>query len=231
MKPTQLPLGVHLSAEQSFDSYVADVNADAVASLKKQLAPDGSPLLYLWGTGGSGCTHLLQAACNAASINEKTCVYLPMEQFVDESVSILEGLEQLDLVCIDHLHCVINQRGWNEALFHLFNRILSVGGALLVAADRPPQSLGLNLPDLASRFTSCVVYQIRPLSDHGKRVLLEKRAAQKGLKLSEDAALFILNRAERNVPSLLEVLEALDRRSLAEKRKLTIPFIKDTMGW
>ncbi len=227
----QLPLNIQLLAENSFETYVPDRNSDAISNLKKQLQPGSMPLLYLWGQKMTGCSHLLQAACNQAAASGKTCVYLPMEQFSEENISILDGMEQVDLICIDHLQLIAGQPHWNEALFHLFNRVIEAGSALLLAGDNPPQAIGFRLPDLVSRLASCVIYQILPLTDAGKILLLENRAKLKGLQLSEDAAQFILNRADRGVENLLEVLESLDRHSLAAMRKLTIPFIKDTMGW
>ena len=42
---------------------------------------------------------------------------------------------------------------------------------------------------------------------------------------------FILTRGERSMNALFELLERLDQASLQEKRKLTIPFLKETLDW
>ena len=48
----QLPLGVRLSDRARLASYVAGVNAEAVAALRALLVPGGSGLLWLWGPRG-----------------------------------------------------------------------------------------------------------------------------------------------------------------------------------
>ena len=42
---------------------------------------------------------------------------------------------------------------------------------------------------------------------------------------------FILLRAERNLSALMRILDELDHRSLQQQRKLTVPLVKETLGW
>ena len=51
------------------------------------------------------------------------------------------------------------------------------------------------------------------------------------MSLEDDAARYILARAPRAMGALMDVLETLDRDSMALKRPLTIPFIKSRLGW
>ncbi|MGU2568375.1 HdaA/DnaA family protein, partial [Pseudomonas aeruginosa] len=52
-----------------------------------------------------------------------------------------------------------------------------------------------------------------------------------GLHLTDEVGRFILNRGSRSMNSLFDLLEQLDRASLQAQRKLTIPFLKETLGW
>ena len=55
--------------------------------------------------------------------------------------------------------------------------------------------------------------------------------AEEGLQLPPEVANYIVNRAPRGLGDLLQLLERLDRASLVEKRPLSIPLVKRTMGW
>ncbi len=145
--------------------------------------------------------------------------------------AMLEGVEGVDLVCIDHIESVVGEPEWEEALFHLFNRVLQQQTALLLGAAQPPRGMAVQLPDLLTRLASCAVFQVKTLSDEGKVRLLCDRADEKGVELPVESAQYILNRSERSIGRLLEILDRLDQSSLSAGRKLTIPFIKETMRW
>lgn len=51
-----------------------------------------------------------------------------------------------------------------------------------------------------------------------------------GLELREDTALFMVQRLGRDLVSLIDCLERLDKASIAAQRKLTIPFVKAVLA-
>jgi len=102
---------------------------------------------------------------------------------------------------------------------------------LLFAADASVAQLALGLPDLRSRLQLCVQFEIHELDDAGKAQALKENAQQRGLELKDDVAQYILQRSERNLHDLIAVLDCLDTLSLAEQRRITIPFVKAAMQW
>ena len=60
---------------------------------------------------------------------------------------------------------------------------------------------------------------------------LQVRARKRRIELTSSVAEFIYQRSNRGISQLIDVLNKLDQVSLVEKRKLTIPLIKTTMGW
>jgi len=227
----QIPFSFRLHEAFSFDNFVTGDNQAVVQQLQNQLSESGDSLLYLWGNKGAGCSHLLQAACQQATAQQQTAMYLPMNEIRNFDPAMLQGVEDVDLVCLDHVQAVVGEPEWEEALFHLFNRVLQQQTALLIAGSQPPRGMGIQLPDLLSRLASCVVFQVSPLGDMDNMVLLRDKAAEKGVELTEDAAQYILNRSERSTAKLLGILDSLDHLSLSAARKLTIPFIKQSMNW
>lgn len=229
--PFQLALSFGMRDDTTLENFYPLRNEPVVRQLELLAAGDGEPYLFLWGDNGAGCSHLLQASCHRAGALGRSAFYLPLDQLLGHGPSVLEGLESLDLVCIDQLQLAVGSPEWEEPLFHLFNRLRDAGCSLLIAADRPPRQLFLKLPDLASRLSWGLVFRIWALDDDGKCEALKARAQQRGIDLADDVAQFIMHRSPRQTGELFALLNQLDRASLAAQRRITIPFVKEVMDW
>jgi len=225
----QLTLGVGLKDQANFANYFAGSNGPLMQELMKSSHGAGERIIYFCGKNGEGCTHLLQACCHDANRNGLTSGYIPLKSLIEFSPDVFEGLESLMLVCVDDLHLIAGRPAWEEAFFHAYNRILEAGGRLIVTANVMPKSLGLILPDLLSRLSWGVVFQLQSLSDTEKLAVLIMRAKRRGMILSEEVGKFILNHCPRHMSTLFSALDTLDKTSLAAQRKLTIPFVKTVL--
>jgi DnaA family protein len=188
-------------------------------------------VIYLWGESGSGISHLLQSVCQSAEAAGRSFQYLPLAALLSaDPHSTFEGLEQLDLVCIDDLQLLEQQPHWQTALFHLYNRVKECGGRLLLGCRQSPNGLSLQLADLLSRLQWALIFHLHPLDDRNKLAALRQRSRLRGFDLPEEVAQYILHRAPRDTGALFAYLEQLDRASLMAKRKITIPFVKQVLG-
>ncbi|RJG10080.1 DnaA regulatory inactivator Hda [Pseudomonas cavernicola] len=234
MKPIQLPLGVRLRDDATFANYYPGANAAALGYVERLCEAEAGwaeSLIYLWGGDGVGRSHLLQAACLRFEQRGEQAVYLPLAEVADYGPELLDNLEQCELVCLDDLDAVAGRADWEEALFHLFNRLRDSGRRLLLAAAASPRELPVQLADLQSRLTLALVFQLQALSDEDKLRALQLRASRRGLHLTDEVGRFILTRGTRSMSALFELLERLDQASLQAQRKLTIPFLKEILGW
>jgi len=229
VKHPQLPLGLALKDSARFESFFPGGNQEAVQSLRSSAAGRGESLVYIAGPAGMGKTHLLQAACHYAAEHHRTSSYLPMEELLNLSAEIFQGLEQLDLVCLDDAQALAGHADWERGLFDLFNRLRDSGSMLLVAAAQRPGRAGFDLPDLASRLGWGVTYTLKPLDDDELFAALSYRARGRGLDLPEETASFLLKRIPRDLPSVFDLLDRLDQASMIEQRRLTIPFVKSVL--
>jgi DnaA family protein len=150
-----------------------------------------------------------------------------MQDYPPEQV--LDNLESASLLCLDDLQSVVHKQQWQEPLFNLFNRCMDAGTKLVIAAHAMPDDLDLDLDDLLSRLKSGVLLQMLAYKDADQRRLLQHRANRRGLYLSDDVALFLLNRLPRNSHQLMDALEKLDAVSMQEQRRLTTPFVKSVL--
>ncbi len=222
----QLPLGIRLHPDIRFSRFVPGRNTQALSSLQSAVSGHEHSFIFLWGAKGTGKSHLLQAACHQADTLELQAAYIPLQQAHTFSAAILDGLEQFDLVCLDDVDAVAGQSAWEQALFHLFNRLRDSGARLLVTARCSPAALGVTLPDLASRLGWGLSYRLHPLSEEETIEALRQSAAERGLQLPAESAHYLLKHCPRDMGSLLDILDRLDRASLAAQRRLTIPFVR-----
>lgn len=227
---TQLPLNIQLRDNASFASFYVGDNLQTVKALTDLSSGLAEPFLYLWGPEGSGKTHLLQATCNAANEMNVASVYLPLQQWQTLSPLLLQDLEKVPLVCLDNVEAIVGNAIWEEALFHAFNKMKATQTRLVVAAEFSPLTLPLQLLDLKSRLAWGVTYQLHRLNDEQKLQALILRAEGRGLTLNDTVGRFILSRSSRDMNQLFKTLEMLDEASLAEQRRLTIPFVKHILG-
>ena len=226
----QLPLGVQLNDDDTLASFYPGKNAPLLAHLKQLLS--FSPIehyLYLWGEEGVGRTHLLQAACNQATEQQLSAFYTPLDNAF-QSPTILHGLEQLDLICLDNIHAVLGDAAWEEGLFHFFNRVRDAKKRLLISGNAAPRHLSVKLPDLQSRLSWGTIFQVQPLDDDEKLSALQLRAKARGMVLSDEAGRFLIRRSVRDMRGLYQTLETLDTASLSAQRRLTIPFLKEVLA-
>ena len=212
-----------------FTDFVAGPNESVVAALLDLLdAPEGC--LFLEGPPGSGKSHLLTAACNSARERQQSAFYISFRGLDEAAAAGLEGLEGIRLVCIDDIDVVAGNRQWENALFHCFNRLRANSGRLVVSSALPLKRLPFMLPDLGSRLGWGVRMKLDPLDDAAKALVLERRAAARGMDLPLEVQAYLLSRGSRSLAALLATLDAACDSALGSKRKMTVPLVREVMS-
>lgn len=230
----QIPLQIALEANATFDNFLAGENQLLLSQLANIESEKGS-FIYFYGEAGSGRSHLLQAIAQQNSLqnhrqeNQQMIAYIPLDNPM-VAPSMLAGLDSFDCVCLDNLQQVIGNREWEVAIFDLYNQLKIQGNSLVIASDAAPASLEGVLPDLASRLSAMLIHALKPLSEADKLILMQKKADERGFELNQDVAKYLLSRQQRDLPSILSLIDRLDRASLQAKRKLTIPFVKQVLS-
>ena len=215
----QMLLGIRLRDDATFDSYLGEAGERLSVS---------SGLVYLWGHPGSGRSHLLQACCHQARKAGHSAIFL--DSPVEYDSGVLQGLESVQVVCLDDMDTVTGDDQWQLDLFHLINAVRDAGGNLIISAAMPVQALPIRLPDLHSRLLAAMSIQTDRLSDEQKLHVLQQRAVVRGFRLSEEVGRFIMGHTPRSLSSLIDLLERLDEETLVQQRKVTIPLVKEMLG-
>lgn len=225
----QLPLPLGPRPSYRLADFIAGANRAIIDALHTQRSGTTQELLYIAGAPRSGRTHLLIGQCEACEELGLRSVYLPLREHTTLAPAMLEGLESQDLLAIDDVDAIAGIDAWEQALFGLFNRARSLATRMLFSAASGPAVLPIALPDLRSRLSWGLSYQVQPLDDTDRAQLLASLTAHRGLDLPDEVARYLLLRAPRDNAGLLGLIERLDRDSLAAQRRLTIPFVRERL--
>lgn len=224
----QLPLGVRIADRAVFESFLPARNLEAVEHLRTLADGSAAGAAWLCGPSGSGKTHLLQAVCARAD-RRAPAGYFPLAELAQLGAAALDGLTQLDCVCIDDMERVIGEPEWERALFGLCRGIEEHGGRLVAAAAAPPALLAWSLPDLGSRLAASAVFQLRVLDESEQQQALQLRARLRGFELPQETARWLQRRFPRDMRTLYNLLDTLDEAALIAQRRLTVPFIRSVL--
>jgi DnaA family protein len=211
----QLILPVQLRDDATFSNFIAGKNQAIVEYLKN---PQERAIFL----SGAGKTHILQALCHQAIRS----FYLPLREHTQYSPDILQNLGELDWITLDDIDAISGLRPWEEAIFHVFN---TTKPYLAFSSALPPQRLCITLPDLSSRIKSMLFLKLDDLSDEERMAALSLRAERQGFHLSKEVQQYLLYHTPRDMTSLFHCLQKLGTLSLSEKRRLTVPFVKQVL--
>lgn len=175
--------------------------------------------LVIYGPPDCGKTHLAHiwqektgaAIIQASSLNERDLPVL---------------LQQKTCYIIENIDRIAEE----SAFFHLLNHSKNSGGYVLITSLKVPNQLSFSLPDLCSRINALPSVAIDLPDDNLLRAVLHKQFAERQVRIQEDAIEFLLARMERSFAMAKHIVSTLDRIALQERAKITIPFIKRTLG-
>ena len=191
---------------------------------------DGEIQLGLWGRVASGKTHLLNACAQYARDRGVTLQLYDAIQLVDFSSNAFDGFDQCEVLAIDNLDAIMNNTDWETCFYRIVNRCRHGEFRLVYSLSQKVEELDLRLEDLRSRLQWGLMLQLCESSDSDLRQIMQLRARLLGIELSSDVISYLLTHHSRDLASQMAILHTLDGASMSEKRKVTIPLIKQALA-
>ncbi|MDE3208302.1 MAG: DnaA regulatory inactivator Hda, partial [Pseudomonadota bacterium] len=208
----QLLLDIPFLSGPSFSDFIPGVNQELLAYLANW-HKTGEKWVYIWGEKGCGKSHLLKAAVNAFIESGEKAGYFESGHIPD-----LSWLESHDLLALDDTH-LLDAEG-QVALFVLLNQVKEGKCHLLLSGDNAPSLLKIR-PDVSTRLGYGLVFHVHSLTDWDKKEALSAYARSRDLKVSSEIIEYLLNHTQRDMPSLIQLLDTLLMSSLETKRPIT----------
>lgn len=173
---------------------------------------------YLYGSSGSGKTHLLMSIAHALRQQNLSVIYVRAETFTDHVVAAIRGGEmthfrniyrKTDVLIIDDVHIFSRKSATQEELFHTFNTLHLAGKQIILSANCAPQELQLIEPRLVSRFEWGIVLPLRPLSGNEMDKMLEIKTKAMNFPLPKAIIEYLVQTFISNPKALNKAFEAL----------------------
>jgi len=174
--------------------------------------------IYLWGPSAVGKTHILIATIKKFLNLNKEVIDL---SFIDHNDTF--DLGSIDLFFLDDIERADDKIQNN--LFNIFNMSENENATILITGSLPPNQMSLR-PDLRTRLAQCLVLNLKELEDEEKKDVLLKRSYFMGINLKLEIIDYLLKNYNRNMHELIKLIEKIDKESIIQKKRITIPFIK-----
>jgi len=220
LRMKQLVLEIAPPPPATFDNFVIGSNRELIQTLREMA--EGrfrERVTYIWGESGAGKTHLLEA------VHKTSTGRLPGGTILATADNIPEAPAEKALVVLTDVASLDE-----EGQARLFNLINTLGdSALLASGPSAPRDLQMRR-DLATRLGSGLIYQVHALTDMEKHAALNAHAKSRGFGLTDEVAGYLLRHGRRDMPSLIAMLDALDRYSLETGRTITVPLLKEALN-
>ena len=229
-QPHQESLPFAIDDHGLFETFYAGPNEAAVSLLKKAVLERAHEQFYVFGPHGSGKSHLLTALFRMVHQPTLNVFYVDMPLVVRLSPLLLD-VDPPSVVMLDNIEAIAGDPAWELSLFGFYNRWLDMQPGVFIATATPSADrLPFLRADLNTRFENGVTLSLERLDGAGCAEALKLRGKRRGFDIPDKVAAYLVRHCNRDMPSLIEILDRLDRASLQEQHELTIPFVRRILG-
>ena len=226
--PRQLALQIQINERASLNNFfISKKNNKSIKILKNiLLGSDKGVQIFIDDLGSNGKSYLLQAICNDFSNSNNSSIYIPMQEAINLDPSILEGVSELNLICIDDIDLINKRRDWEIALFNLINECYEKECFLLLSGSINKLEA---IPDLVSRIKKMETLRLEAINDD--ELFEATKAISKNLKIeiSDKNMNYLINNSKRDIKTVFRTLSQLEKESLERKKSIGLNLIKEVI--
>ena len=197
--------------------------------------------LFLYGGVGLGKTHLMHAiAWHIRQQNPaRKVMYLSAEKFMNrfvqalrfrDTISFKEQFRSVDVLMIDDVQFISGKESTQEEFFHTFNALVEDGRQVIVSADKSPTDLEGMEERLRSRLGWGMVADIHPADYELRLGILQSKAEQAQVEISDKVLEFMAHRIVSNVRELEGALNRILAHAMLIGREITIDSTADLLA-
>lgn len=191
---------------------------------------DGEIQIGLWGSAGSGKTHLLNACAEYARRQKLSMQLYDATQLLPLEAAEFDGFSHCDVLAIDNLDAIAGKPDWEACFYRVLNACRDGDFRLVFSLSQKPADLDTRLDDFRSRLQWGLMLQLPENNDDAVRDIVLRRARLLGLELSADVLAYLLTHHSRSLRAQMAILKLLDGASLSRQRRVTIPLIKQALA-
>ncbi len=234
----QLEIDPQLNPNNTFESFIeGECNKLARAAGMNISANPGKGAfnpLFLYGGSGLGKTHLAQAIGIAIKnqFPEKIVLYVSANRFQTQYMDattvknkltdFLHFYQLIDVLIIDDVHEFAGKPGTQNAFFHIFSHLHSMGKQLILTSDKAPVDLQDLEIRLLSRFKWGLLAELLPPDYQTRLDILKAKSYNDGITLPDEVISYIASRVSTNIREIHGTLISLLAQATLTNRKINL---------
>ena len=193
--PRQLALQIQINERASLNNFFVSKNNNKTIQVLKNIlfSSDSGAQIFIDDLGSNGKSYLLQAICNDFSNSNNSSIYIPMHEAINFDPSILEGVSELNLICIDDVDLINKRREWEIALFNLINECYEKECLLLLSGSINKLEA---IPDLVSRIKKMEILRLEAINDDELLEATQAISKNLNIKISDKNLNYLMNLLE-----------------------------------
>ena len=225
--PRQLALQIQINERASLNNFFVSKNNDKTIQILKDLLNSKNGVqIFIDDLGSNGKSYLLQAICNDFSNSNNSSIYIPMKEAINLDTSILEGVSELNLICIDDVDLINKTREWEIALFNLINECYEKECRLLLSGSINKLEA---IPDLVSRIKKMEILRLEAINDDELLEATQAISKNLNIKISDKNLNYLMNNSRRDIKTIFRTLSQLEKESLERKKSIGLNLIKEVI--
>ena len=234
-----------LNPRYTFENYCSSMSNKLAVSIGQAIAehPEVKTYnpLFVFGSTGVGKTHLLQAI--GIKLKEMyprmRVLYVSSRVFESQYTTAVQQKKvndfinfylSIDVLLLDDIQFFVGKPGTQNTFFHIFNHLHQHQRQLVMSSDCRPSDLDGMEPRLISRFKWGMTVELEKPDYELRRKFLAMKAAQDGLKISDEVLDFIASNVTESVRELEGVMVALLAHATMLGQDITIDLARSVMG-
>ena len=226
--PRQLALQIQINERASLNNFFVSKNNNKTIQVLKNIlfSSDRGAQIFIDDLGSNGKSYLLQAICNDFSNSNNSSIYIPMKEAINLDTSILEGVSELNLICIDDVDQINKRREWEIALFNLINECYEKECLLLFSGSINKLEA---IPDLISRIKKMEILRLETIDDDELLEATQAISKNLNIEISDKNMNYLINNSKRDIKTIFRTLSQLERESLERKKSIGLNLIKEVI--
>ena len=234
-----------LNPRYTFENYCSSMSNKLAVSIGQAIVdhPEVKTYnpLFVFGTTGVGKTHLLQAI--GIKLKEQyprmRVLYVSSRVFENQYTTavikkkvndFINFYQSIEVLLLDDIQFLKGKPSTQNTFFHIFNHLHQHQRQLVMSSDCRPCELDGMEPRLISRFKWGMTVELEKPDYELRRNFLVMKAAQDGLKISDEVVDFIASHVTESVRELEGVMVALLAHATMLGQDITIDLARSVIG-
>lgn len=221
-----------LNPKYTFDNFIVGEGNRFAYDIAREILESPGHIynpVFIYGSVGTGKTHLLQAIGNEAKRRGYRVIYSSTNEFAEEMVESLKigkinefrnKYKSVDFLLLDDVQFLSGKERTQIEFFNIFNTLYLLEKQIVVASDRHPNKLNDVSDRLISRFEGGILVEIE-LDRTTKLKIIREKLREFGVEAKAEIVKFLMENTKnvREIEGKIKLIKLRGFEKLPEKKE------------